>query len=949
MTQQPGSLEELARLFADGKIDRATFLANATVFHAELSGSGALAQGPGAMATGSGGVGIQGDNNAPININNIIQQAARPGASPADLRRAYLARILIQANQLPLFAGDGANAQVRLASVYTALLTQRSEADTNEGGAQRSMATPERDARRLSALEVLNVERRLVLLGGPGSGKTTFVNFVALAMAGELLGIDRPNLATLTAPLPAQEAAREKDEPKPQRWEHGALLPVQVVLRDLASQLPAPGAPVKAEAVWSYIQDRLSQAALEDFAPVLREAMLQPHGALIMLDGLDEVPDALDRRKQIKQAVQDFAATFSRCRFLVTSRTYAYQRQDWKLDGFAEVQLQPFSQAQIHGFVNAWYTHMVELFRLSEHDARNRAEVLIREVDRNERLRELAERPLLLTLIAQLQTEGGGTLPEKREELYDRAVEMLLNQWENMKPRVLADGSQEIEPSLAEWLNASRDGIRQQLNRLAFEAHRDQTQLTGTADIRQERLIEALLNASANRADVKVRRLEEYLRDRAGILAAHGVGMVQFPHRSFQEYLAACHLTDDDFPDKLADLARADPNRWREVALLAGAKAARGSALSAWALSEALCLAPPPAGPAPAAEHWGALLAGRVLAECANLTQVAPRNVAKLQRVRDWQLAIMRGNTLPAGERALAGRTLAALGDPRTEVMTLDGMQFCLMPAGRFVMGSDGFSGDEKPQHTVDLNYPCFIGRFPVSVAQWREYVQRSGHIPDDDDSLRGDGNQPVAHVTWNEALAFCATLTRQWQALLPKGFAVVLPSEAEWEKAARGGERVPRESHAVGLHRLDQALEGAAGGGWVPNPVPARDYPWGETFDHDNANVNSKIGQVSALGCYDKGRGPYGCEDLSGNVLEWTRSLWGKDFREPEFRYPYRIDEPEREDLHKGNEVMRVVRGGSWIVSRDDARCAVRSWFHPGNRNYYLGFRVVLRSSPVL
>jgi len=526
MTEPPPSrLEQLRRALDAGLIDRDTYDAAVAGITAQLTGSGSIAQGPDALAVGTAGVGVTGPNYGPINTGVIIQQGTRAGASPADLRRAYLARILTQANQLPLFVGDSANAQVRLSSVYTALLTGRSEVyATFERARSDLRSSPERTAKRLSALDVLDAERQLVLLGGPGSGKSTFVNFVALAMAGELLELPLPgpNLATLTAPLPGEEGDREA--PKPQRWNHGALLPVPVTLRDLASQLPPPGTPANAETVWNFLRGRLRQAALGEFAPYLRQE-LHERGGLVLLDGLDEVPDALNRRGQIKQAVQDFAATFSRCRFLVTSRTYAYQRQDWKLDGFAEVHLLPFTPGQIDGFVDAWYAHMVGLERLTGPDARDRAEVLKRAVERNERLRELAERPLLLTLIAQLQTEGGGALPEKREELYDKAVEMLLDRWERMKIRVREDGAREIEPSLAEWLNAGRDAIRTQLNRLAFAAHRDQPQLTGAADIRQETLIAALLRASASREEVNVGLLERYLRDRAGLLAAHGTAL----------------------------------------------------------------------------------------------------------------------------------------------------------------------------------------------------------------------------------------------------------------------------------------------------------------------------------------------------------------------------------------------------------------------------------------
>ncbi|WP_295414068.1 SUMF1/EgtB/PvdO family nonheme iron enzyme [uncultured Thiodictyon sp.] len=667
-----------------------------------------------------------------------------------------------------------------------------------------------------------------------------------------------------------------------------------------------------------------------------------------MLDGLDEAPDAHDHRAQIKHVVEDFAAVFSRCRFLITSRTYAYQRQEWRIDGFAEVSLRPFRRGQVRDFADAWYAHMVELLRLPPAAARDRAEVLTHTVARNERIRELADRPLLLTLIAQLQTEGGAGLPERREEIYDKAVEMLLTKWETMKVRERADGTKEIEPSLAEWLNAGRNDIRRQLNRLAFAAHRDQPELTGTADIRQETLICALLAAGTPRADLNVGLLERYLRDRAGILAFHGVGMYRFPDRSIQEYLAACHLTDDEFPDQLAYLARADPNRWREVTLLASAKAARGSSLSAWAVADTLCPAPPPNGPPPIVDHWGGLLAGCVLVECGDLAKVAARNEDKLVRVRDWQSSILRGAALPATERALAGCSLTVLGDPRPEVMTLDGMQFCLVPSGPFVMGDAGGLDDERPQHSVDLAYPYVIGRFPVTLAQWREYVRLSGRLPDNERNLGGRDNDPVLYVSWHDAMGFCRFLSQAWQGLLPPGFVVTLPSEPEWEKAARGGEQVPVDGRWVTSQRLNEELVALSTWTLGPNPAPRRAYPWGDSFDADLANLESIIGETSVIGCYPAGRSPYGCEEMTGNVGEWTRSLWGKYVFSPEFSYPYDPTDSARERLDARSDVLRVVRGGSWRSPRGQARCAARTGHPPDTRIDTLGFRVVLRLAPI-
>jgi hypothetical protein len=128
-----------------------------------------------------------------------------------------------------------------LAAVYTALMTQRTDM------AEERTLRPDREARQLSALAVLNTEPHLALLGDPGSGKSTFINFVALCMAGELCHHPDANVRVLTAPVPEDDddsRRRREEELQPQPWDHGTLLPLRVVLREFVARgLPHTAQP----------------------------------------------------------------------------------------------------------------------------------------------------------------------------------------------------------------------------------------------------------------------------------------------------------------------------------------------------------------------------------------------------------------------------------------------------------------------------------------------------------------------------------------------------------------------------------------------------------------------------------------------------------------------------------------------------------------------------------
>jgi formylglycine-generating enzyme required for sulfatase activity len=214
------------------------------------------------------------------------------------------------------------------------------------------------------------------------------------------------------------------------------------------------------------------------------------------------------------------------------------------------------------------------------------------------------------------------------------------------------------------------------------------------------------------------------------------------------------------------------------------------------------------------------------------------------------------------------------------------GFDWVELPAGEYAVGRDPIvvyrgpvRADELPQHSVELP-PFELSRTPVTVAQYGAFAPPPAPGRDDD---------PVTLVTWFEAQAFCAWAGGR------------LPTEAEWEKAARGAD--------------------------------ARRFPWGDDEDGTRALVGLglKEGAPEPVGSRPRGAGPYGMLDLAGNVWEWVSSAYA----------PYPYDPADgREDPAPAAE--RVLRGGSYASpGLDYARCAMRSHSRPERRQAHIGFRV--------
>lgn len=933
------------------------------------------------------------------------QPTAIPTPSPEALRTCYLESLIGDCRRARLIgldpnAADPTRGGMTLECLYVALDTKTQvEVAEKDKKRERNVLSPERKTRPLSALEALAQapDRRMVLLGLPGAGKSTFVRYLALRMAQAL--IDRAR--NLAEELPG--------------WTRPPLLPLIVPLGRLAESIPAGTQHGTAALIERFIHATLdADERLKGCGDALLNE-LRSLGGLICFDGLDEVAD-LRLRPVVREAVERFAAQYDRsgaAYFLVTCRTFSYTNAAWQLADWPRHELAPLDADHITAFVHAWHA---ELSRVdparAEDSARKRDRLLeaLRPGDRR-RLAEIAPNPLILTVMAVVHTHKGD-LPDTRAQVYEECIDLFLTRWE-LERTVLGRMQKR---SLLEALGTLRGTLDDVLQEVAYKAHEGGARLdaAGQAALVTEDLLAGVLQATFG-DETQMRTFLDYSEGANGLLMLQGTAplpdapigakerrVYAFPHLTFEEYLAGRYLGRlPELGKKVREhLERSD--RWREPVMFLGEHLcfASGDSERVDTILNKLAPADLPAHPTDA--DW------RAVWMAADLLMLYRRRWPSRLSPHDAHIVTRLAALVDAGaltpiERAAAGRALAVLGDPRPGVgagrvptlgqgqaLPLPDIVWCLVPAGLFVMGSarkgatlthplsgeplvippDGLaSEDEEPAHIWDIPYDYMISRYPVTNAQFRCFVDDDGYENDRWWTKAGWGwrqqnkrsgpsryggafeldNHPVVGVTWYEAVAFCKWLEEKIKiancklhdaqgntlAICDSPFVIRLPSEAEWEKAARGGLLLPTISNANAFASPNNLTT------QHPNPNPARRYPWGTSPDLDEVDPNranyadTGIGATSAVGCFPGGASSYGVEDMSGNTWEWCATQWEDNYK----------NYKNNNDIE--GSMRRVLRGGAFYLVWG-VRCAVRSRCVPDGEVRDHGFRVVA-ASPVL
>ncbi|MCY2977757.1 MAG: SUMF1/EgtB/PvdO family nonheme iron enzyme [Planctomycetota bacterium] len=801
----------------------------------------------------------------------------------------YLSFLAAETSHLTLL-GMGRSLQIELpiAEAFVPLRTtlSRSMEQRETGRFKEGHAEFEKDVELGDVFRESNQfgQRGVILLGEPGSGKTTGARQLAWRLSsGQCLPQDLG--------LPA------------------GIVPVLLRFRNLSSKILA----MKSGGFKEFL---LAETHRENAPDGLQspgnELWNLKSGLLWILDGLDEVIDSKAReqvsgwmKRAIEQRAQD--------RFLVTCRFQGYFRAGVPLGPkFVEFHVRPLTDAQVNQFVREWFAAAYTKLLGPGDRAASRAQVdndeLLRILAQDEyqtgHIRELCTNPLLLTILCIVFHEER-KLPTGRAELYSHCVRVLLEYWRGdlyleeggtSAKSYDAEAAQSVLAGVAWWMHEQKDRTSAPLVELAEQA------ALGLAQV-----------APSSRLGTDGEAFLQRMRDEAGILAmtGEGEGRCGFLHLSFQEYLAAEHAAREGLAKQLASVAA--ESWWREVALLSLRRsrpfceaffremleagiAENHPDLAERCLQEALYFVP-----GPFVHVLNHSKSEKRIAAVLRLLRDRSDQVPELEEISRRFAGSMDKATRSFAREILAVHNVEIASEPVANDIFVDhktGITFVWIPPGEFQMGSNkGHQEDEQPLHTVNISRGLWLAKYPVTNADYKRFLQsnKDSIKPEYWDNRRfNQPEQPVVGVSWDEAAAFCKWVGGR------------LPTEAEWEYACRAGTST---EYSFGD---DEAKLG--------------EYGW------FTANSN---GQTQPVGA--KNPNPWGLCDMHGNVWEWCADLYDQG---------YYAKSPKVDPLGPNKGSDRVNRGGSWIYSARLCRSALRSRNVPSNRLDYLGFRVALSSS---
>ena len=797
-------------------------------------------------------------------------------AGPPPIPPEYLAWLQRRCAGVELLGQDVQQSlAIQLSHVYVPALTQREAAtEAPEEPTRPSRVEPE-EQRLVPLLQRID-EGSLYVPAAAGAGKSTFCRWAALQSIAD---------ATASHPVPAPE---EYQEAVPESLR--TRLPLLVPLRDFGKDMDCGrGRPwhradlEQALALW------VDQSALPGVDGAMLKAHLAAGSAFLLLDGLDEVPVSESRngatvypRQLLLSGLADALPKWEAAgnRTLLTSRPYGLDEAGLARLGLPRAPLEPLPEPLQELFVRRWF-HTLKREKL--------AGDLLEVMRGRDDLAPLTESPMLLTAMCVLYDKGG-RLPEDRYELYKSIVDNVLHS------RYPGDARE-------------REPVLRRLEAIAYGMHTGepdeaprQTPAAEISWIETERLLAhfAEQNPAYGRGEIDAAVQRDELLTRSGLLLPRPNERAAFYHLSLQEFLAAQRVARGSERRVTGVIdARLAVSEWRPTLLFLFA-AQLFSKDPAWGLEllgrllEAQDRAAVKANPAPAvfiAEALELCLAKRyqipeALADgCRRLSRDAIEDEVEVQA------------------RQTLGLCLGRLGDPR--ILDLrDPGAYVEVPAGTYPYG-------EKKGTTVKIAAPFWMGRHPATNSQYRAFVGDGGYgdrkwwsdagwawrreegitEPRVWHDRRWNGpNQPVVGVSFFEAEACCAWAGGR------------LPSEQEWEAAARGPDGC--------------------------------EYPWcGDWKDGICNTIEAGLNATSPAGLFPRScQAQLGIEDLAGNVWEWCATLY---------------HDPDSAAPAKNADGPRVGRGGSWGSDQGNARCAGRYWVNPVSRYYGVGFRVV-SSSPI-